>query len=326
MRIINDILDLSSVESGKIRMSPVPVSPSDAPAGDRRAAPSARGRTRRLHRTRTRRGPAPLIQTDPTRVRQVLLNLISNALKFTEHGEIHLAINRAGQVLRIDVTDTGIGMDEEHAISLFEPFTQADVSASRRYGGTGLGLAISRRISRLLGGDLILLRTEPGVGSRFRFTIPVEEAAGEDYKPAPKNLPATEVRRHERALTGRRILVVDDGRDNRLLLSRLLGRVGAEVICAGDGQEGVEAAVAAEQSGKPFDHILMDIHMPVLDGLAAVAELRRRGVMRPIIALTANAMPGTRERCLAAGCQGYLVKPIDRRAILELLACSGRGS
>jgi signal transduction histidine kinase/ActR/RegA family two-component response regulator len=326
LRIINDILDLSSIEAGKLPVSPTAFSPAELVRETvELLRPPATERGLRIPVNFAAGLPA-FVRTDPTRVRQVLLNLLSNALKFTEQGEVRLDVAREGSLLQFNVTDTGIGIDAEHASFLFEPFFQADGTTSRKYGGTGLGLAISRRISRLLGGDLVLVRSGPGVGSQFRFTVPLIEVVGQEHLPSlRKPLPAESngQGRAEGALAGRRILVVDDGRDNRLLLSRMLGKLGAEVVCAGDGREGVEAVLAAEHEGKPFDHVLMDMQMPVVDGFAAVTELRLRGVTRPIIALTANAMPGTRERCLAAGCQEYLIKPIDRSSLLALLLDRG---
>ena len=321
LRIINDILDLSSIEAGKLPVSPSAFSPADLVRETvELLRPPATERGLRIP-VNLAAGLPDLVRTDSTRVRQVLLNLISNALKFTEQGEVRLDVAREDGLLRFDVTDTGIGMAVEQATSLFEPFFQADGTTSRRYGGTGLGLAISRRIARLLGGDLVLVSTGPGSGCHFRFTIPLVEPVADDLRGHHEPVPAeSNGQAHsERTLSGRRILVVDDGRDNRLLLTRLLGKLGAEVICAGDGREGVEVALIAEREGTPFDHILMDMQMPVVDGLAAVVELRSRGVTRPITALTANAMPGTRERCLAAGCEEYLIKPIDRTSLLQVL-------
>jgi CheY-like chemotaxis protein len=218
----------------------------------------------------------------------------------------------------VDVTDTGIGMTPQQLDRLFQPFTQADNSTTRRFGGTGLGLTISRRLANLLGGD-ISVRSEHGKGSTFSFTFNggpregaelIHDLDEADVFVAPKSAAPGTVR-----LRGR-VLLAEDGEDNQDLLSTHLREAGAEVVIAANGRLAVEMA-----SRERFDLILMDMQMPVLDGYGATAALRDAGVKTPIVALTANAMAEDRARCLAAGCTDYLPKPVERLQLLSIAAC-----
>jgi CheY-like chemotaxis protein/HPt (histidine-containing phosphotransfer) domain-containing protein len=252
----------------------------------------------------------------------VLVNLIANAVKFTETGEVvlHVCCQRGpsdASVVRFDVTDTGVGMRADQLAKLFQPFTQADESTTRRFGGTGLGLSISKRLAQMLGGD-VAVRSEPGRGSTFSFTIdggPLEDAQMLTGL-AESQLSTTEPGRSapEVSLQGR-ILLAEDGRDNQRLISAYLREAGAEVVIAENGRVAVEKARA-----QSFALILMDMQMPEMDGYAATSELRRRGIEIPVIALTAHAMSGDREKCLRCGCTDYLTKPIDPERLLKTIA------
>jgi len=266
------------------------------------------------------------MRTDPTRVRQILLNLIGNALKFTREGSIHVRAStlemRGKPFMRIDVQDTGMGMEPGEAAMLFEPFRQADVSIGRRFGGSGLGLAVSRRLARLLGGDLVLLSTVKNEGSTFRLTLPM--MATEDAPTIPLEHPTTappvvaSAKRAPICLGAQtRVLLAEDCEDIQRLIAGILRRAGADVAVAATGFAAVEIALLAEKTARPFRVILMDMQMPVLDGYEAAKRLRKEGFRRPIIALTACAMTGDRERCLGIGCDDYLSKPIDRILLLE---------
>jgi CheY-like chemotaxis protein len=261
---------------------------------------------------------------DPTRTRQILLNLVGNAIKFTHKGRIDVRTwftrdggtgeNPRGR-LHVAVRDTGIGIRPEHIGRLFEPFMQADESMSRRFGGTGLGLPVSMRLARLMDGD-ILVESEPGVGSTFTLVLgaePCEEPAATE---APRP-PAPDARADQRSLRGR-ILFAEDGADNQRLIGFHLRKAGATVHIASDGQAACDALLAAAKTNEPFDLVLMDMQMPVLDGYEATRRIRAAGVATPIIALTAHAMADDRRRCLDAGCDDYLTKPINRDQLLSV--------
>ena len=299
--LLNDILDVSKIEAGK--MTPQ-IGPCDIAQviGDvvemMRQRAAEKGLALRLEIDE------PIIrdvETDALRVRQVVVNLIGNAIKFTEAGEVAAHLSCDGTSLGINVRDSGIGMNAEQVARIFRPFTQADETTTRRFGGTGLGLTISKRLVEMLGGE-IAVRSEPGLGSTFSVSVPIKPAAEPVAKPNASAAAGP--------MRGR-ILVAEDAVDMQRLISLLLTRAGAEVIVAANGVQAVEMATS-----QPFDLILMDMQMSHLDGHGAATELRRRGIRTPIIALTANAMTGDRERCLAAGCDDYLTKPLDRVVLL----------
>jgi CheY-like chemotaxis protein len=252
---------------------------------------------------------------DPSRLRQIVTNLMANAIKFTEHGRVMLTVEaqtRTGRdaVLRFSVSDTGIGVPQEQQVAIFKPFIQADGSTTRRYGGTGLGLAISTNLVTLLGGR-IWLDSETGKGSTFHFTVSfdLQQAL------APTAAPSDAVTGHSLSESRRtlRILVAEDNKVNQLVAARLLEKRGHTVVLAGNGQEALQAMNKAGSGG--FDLILMDVEMPEMDGFETTAIIRAgekfSGTHLPIIAMTANAMKGDEERCLAAGMDGYASKPID---------------
>ncbi len=250
------------------------------------------------------------VETDPARLRQILSNLLSNAVKFTSRGAIGLRVSRAASgasQLLFEVTDSGLGISAQDLERIFTAFGQVDTSHTRRFGGAGLGLAISQRLARLLGGTLGVT-SEPGRGSVFRLEIeaPTAEAA---IAPAPAVQPDRRAR----------VLLAEDGPDNQRLIRTLL-RPRADVALAENGAEALVQALAARDSGEPYDLILMDMQMPVMDGYEATLRLRESGYTAPIVALTAHAMSGDRERCLAAGCDEYLTKPVDRARLFDCLA------
>jgi len=324
LSVIDDILDLSKIEAGKLQIELLPCSPRQLVAEVVEAL-RVRAAAKGLSLVATCVGPIPeQILTDPTRLRQILLNLGGNAIKFTEHGSVTLEVssrNTAGSdggQLVVAVVDTGIGLDAEQASRLFAPFQQADASTTRRFGGTGLGLVISKRLAQSLGGD-ISVHGARGSGCRFELTIATGPLDGSrcDDRPIAIAVAAPQPRARAIRLAGR-ILLAEDGPDNRLLIGRLLERAGAVVDTAADGRAAVQRVQAAQAAGTPHDLILMDMQMPELDGYEATRALRASGIGVPIVAVTAHAMNGDRERCVAAGCDDYLTKPIDRLAMLTV--------
>jgi CheY-like chemotaxis protein len=267
------------------------------------------------------------IKTDPTRLRQILINLIGNAIKFTDHGSVAVHVSLVDPFfapkLKFAVTDTGIGMNEGEIARLFQPFTQANESTTRRFGGTGLGLTICKRLVEMLSGT-IAVESEPGIGSTFSFAIPIGpldnvvcvpgEACADALNAANR---AGTAGPPPKALEGRRILLAEDGPDNQRLIAFVLAKAGASVALAANGEEAVTAAIAADARGEPFDVILMDMQMPILDGYGATSQLRAVHYTRPIIALTANAMADDKAKCLSAGCDDFATKPIDRVRLIE---------
>jgi CheY-like chemotaxis protein len=276
------------------------------------------------------------IETDPTRLRQILINLVGNAIKFTHQGWVRIVVERLPSVadqtvVAFDVIDTGIGMSEAEIGKLFRPFTQADSSTTRNFGGTGLGLTISKRLAELLGGT-VTVASAPGQGSTFRVTIRCGQVSDEVVE-HPHEIaaePASEPARSEAESSGMRarVLLAEDGPDNRRLISFLLTQAGADVETAENGQEAMEKALAGfpgwgrrrSDVRKSFDVILMDMQMPVIDGYEATQRLRAEGYRGPIIALTAHAMNHDRQKCLDAGCDDYLTKPIDKKRLLDIVS------
>ncbi|MBC8067683.1 MAG: response regulator, partial [Deltaproteobacteria bacterium] len=319
LRIVNDILDLSKIEAGTLLTEHVRFSPGELLL-ELRELLDERVRERGLPLRIELAGPIPeTIEGDPTRMRQVLVNLVGNGIKFTDEGEVRVLVelHRERGELELTVSDTGIGMDEELQRRLFVPFNQADTSNTRRHGGTGLGLAISKRLVDAMGGR-ISAQSEPGVGSTFRFTVPTGPLGGVGMIDAlPVRDPAPPGQAVARTLAGRTVLLVDDVSDVRNLLKSYLGDAGAQVVEAGDGAAALVAFEAMRREHRLPDVVLLDMQMPVLDGYDTARGLRSLGHAKPIIALTAAAMKGDRERCLDAGCDDYLTKPVSRDALLE---------
>ncbi len=328
LTIINDILDLSKVEAGKMTIERIAINPSELVA-EVASLVKIKADGAGISLKTDFEGPIPkVIATDPTRLRQILINLLGNAIKFTECGSVQLITTctrvRDVDFLQFDIVDTGIGMTESQVDRLFQPFSQADTSTTREFGGTGLGLTISKRFAETLGGDLTLVETEANVGSRFRVTIATGSLDGVDMdtSPAAPQVASKEVaiKEVDVRLDGFRILLAEDGPDNQRLLSFILKKAGAEVQIEENGQLATDAVFAAIEASTPFDCILMDMQMPVMGGYEATRLLRESGYAGPILALTAHAMDGDEQKCVDAGCDDYLTKPIDRAVLLAKVA------
>jgi PAS domain S-box-containing protein len=328
--LINDILDLSKVEAGKMEVERVPCSPVQVVE---EAVSLMRVRAAEKGLSLDARYEFPLPETilsDPRRVRQVLVNLVNNAVKFSSEGHVEIVVRcitdvQGGRaVIAFDVKDTGIGMTPDQISRLFQPFAQADSSTTRQHGGTGLGLAISKRLAEALGGDIHVV-SRPGEGSTFTFTMEAELPAPIRMLNDLSEVPARASHQPQSPcpaavrLRGR-VLLAEDGPDNQKLISAILRKAGAEVDVAPNGQVAVEKALAALSAGTPYGAILMDMQMPEVDGYEATRQLRRSGYKGPIVALTAHAMAGDRDKCIAAGCDDYAIKPMDRMALLATLA------
>ncbi|MFN4244146.1 MAG: ATP-binding protein [Tepidisphaerales bacterium] len=322
MELINDILDLSKIEAGRMQVERVEVDVAKLLAevvSMMRPRATEKGLDFQVYFEGPVRRKAV---TDPLRVKQILVNLLGNAIKFTQRGVVMLRVcDTPGRVLRFEVVDTGVGIDPEKLGTLFEPFVQEDSSTTRRFGGTGLGLAISRRLARFLGGDIRVAST-PGEGSVFTVELDGGERSVEQVSGIVENEVPAAGAAAERAekLPACRLLLVEDGKDNQKLITTYLRRAGATVEVAENGRLGVEAVWAAEREGRPFDLVLMDMQMPELDGYGAASALRRGGYGGPIVALTAHAMSDDREKCLSAGCSDYLTKPVDRGLLVDTVA------
>jgi len=341
LALINDILDVSKIEAGRMTVERIDthlVETIREVVGLLRDRAKAKGLTLEVeYHTDMPRS----IQTDPIRLRQILTNLIGNAIKFTEQGSVTVAASLLeaqadAPVLRIDVTDTGIGLSESQQQTIFDAFTQADTTTTRKFGGTGLGLRISKTLANLLGGD-ITVNAIPGKGSTFSITLDpgkidrlgmisqmqlaadelfgeqhrLQASAAQDHQPQP----AAEA---VNLLDGARVLLAEDGLDNQRLISMILKKKGVEVTLAEDGLEAIEY-LESQGETSPFDIVLMDMQMPRLDGYAATTRLREMGYTLPIIALTAHAMSSDRDKCLDAGCSDFLTKPIDKPAFLAAI-------
>lgn len=255
---------------------------------------------------------------DPLRFRQILNNIIGNAIKFTTRGEVKVRVAASQtdglQLLKVQVEDNGVGISDKQVANLFRPFSQADSSITRRFGGTGLGLILSRKLAQALGGDLKLLRSELGRGSQFEITVAYSQKLATDILNSSTEIPVSLANEVHYALKNCRILVADDSRDNQILISRILRISGADVQLANDGVEAVEQALAGD-----FDLVLMDIQMPHLSGHEATAKLRKNGFTKPVIALTAQALQEDRQKCLSSGCNDYLTKPIQRVELIQTI-------
>ena len=263
------------------------------------------------------------ITADSRRFRQILVNLISNALKFTDHGRVTIETELVNDVddpkLCIHVCDTGIGMSEEALNRIFNPFSQADPKTARKYGGTGLGLSISKRLAEGMQAELHV-ESKKGKGSRFTLCIPVTPQQVEETVDPRVNTAEIKQSDSKFPAINAPVLVVDDRRDVWRLSKYFLERCGATVSIAEDGRQALDCVEQAIADDQPFDLILMDMQMPVMNGQKAVEELRRRGVETPVIAMTADAMEGEKERCLKFGCNAYLSKPFDGLKLMNLCA------
>jgi signal transduction histidine kinase/CheY-like chemotaxis protein len=329
LSLINGILDLSKIEAGRFEVARERCSPIRVVA-EVASLLRVQAVEKGLVLETVAVGPVPEeIETDCTRLRQILINLVGNAVKFTESGRVRIELGLVAGTsddarwLEIAVADTGCGVAPAQMQRVFETFTQLQGSLTREHQGTGLGLALSRKLARLLGGE-ISVESALDRGSRFSLRLPCPPLAG------VRVLPAAEVGEFavlERALVSTaslalsgRVLLVEDGLDNQRLIENILRRAGLVVEIAPDGAQGCELALLSESSDEPYDVVLMDMQMPVLDGYTAVQRLRASGYGGAIIALTAHAMAGDRERCLAVGCNDYATKPIARDVLLAQIA------
>jgi signal transduction histidine kinase/ActR/RegA family two-component response regulator len=333
LAIINDILDLSKIEAGQMKVDRQRVRTVDL-VQDVMRLMDDRARQKGIALKLAFEGEVPdVVTTDPTRVRQVLINLLGNAVKFTEQGAVTLTVRRdpgERRTVEFEVADTGIGMSPEQLASLYHPFVQADSSTTRRFGGTGLGLAISRRCVDMLGGA-ISVRSAPGAGTTFTVRLDAGDLTGvqpaslrqaqvaEPGTGAPAGagslrLPAA-VRQ---PLTGVRVLLAEDGIDNQRLIRFHLERAGARIDIVDNGAKALERIAEGSRLDR-YDVILMDMQMPVMDGYEAVRRLVAAGERTPVIALTAHGMVGDREKCLDAGCTEYLCKPVDARGLVSAI-------
>ena len=318
MMLLNDILDISKIESGQLVI-----------AYDKIDAAALAQDCVTLHRAAAKRKDVKLTLhvghdvpsraiSDPLRLRQVLLNLIANAVKFTEAGSIEVSVLREGDQLAFAVEDSGIGIDPARIEQIFDPFVQEEATTSRRFGGTGLGLSISRQLAELLGGSLVV-DSMPGTGSRFTLRIPLEEVS-ED---TPHAIPPSEDRAQDTMRSGARILLAEDHDINRLLVTAMLEQLGQQVDVAEDGLRAVNKALEAAERGQPFDLVLMDVQMPGCDGYSATRMIRQSGIAArtlPIIALTANAFPEDVAAAREAGMQAHLAKPLVFEDLAKMLA------
>ena len=327
MLLLNDILDLSKIEAGQISIDSAAV---DLDATVRECAalhrPTAEKKGLGLHVEREfnseeeRSEAPPWIITDGLRLRQIVLNLIGNAVKFTETGLIQVSYTVEDDQICIKVTDTGIGISQSRLESIFRPFTQGESDTSRRFGGTGLGLSISRQLAELLGG-FVDVESEPGVGSCFTLTLPATRARP-DSPPKIDDDPLPDVSEPDALPQSARILLAEDNDVNRELVVEMLERCGQSVAIAHDGNEAISLVIDGLMRDKPYDLVLMDIQMPGCDGYAATRAIRAEGIRAntlPIIALTANAFPEDIVSARDAGMQAHLAKPLDFAALARVL-------
>jgi Signal transduction histidine kinase len=310
-KIINDILDITKVESGYFEIERNPTSIVDLLA-ETHLLVERKKRSDEVRIEISKEGFVPeYIVTDAVRLKQILVNVLGNAVKFTQKGFVRLTYRLAEGQLEFEIRDTGHGIDKEQQSLLFRTFSQVDSSLSRKHEGTGLGLALAQKLARLLEGDVYLERSEVGHGSvfivRVGLQIPQHQEQVVKVTQEEKNIGDVDI-------SDKKVLVVDDVEDNRLLLNHMLKRKNVKVEFASDGEQAVQAALQDE-----FDVIFMDMQMPVMDGYRATEILRAKGYKKPIIALTAHAMKEDREKCLKAGCNDYLTKPVQLKALVKAI-------
>ena len=327
LNIINDILDLSKIEAGRMEIERVNCSPVQT-VTDAVSLLSEKANEKGVVLDVQYVGSCPeTIRTDPTRLRQILTNLLANAIKFTDRGgAVRLAVELVPSLahgegrIQFRITDTGVGMTDEQVKRLFQPFAQADSSTTRKFGGTGLGLTISRQFAQMLGGE-ITVASQSGIGSAFTVEVETGPMHAVRLFDAPRVM--AEVIDEPAEVVGNKlngkILLAEDGLTNQELIGLHLREAGAEVVMAENGRIACERVAEAKKAHAPFDLILMDMEMPEMDGCQATMQLRNSGVKAPIIALTANAMSADRDHCMTAGCNAFVTKPIDWPRLMDLI-------
>lgn len=333
LAIINDILDISKLQAKQMQIEKLNASPFQI-AQEVLELLQVRAKEKSITIDMQIAGPVPQsIETDPIRLKQILLNLVGNAIKFTESGSVQLRMNlpkplsSEDQLIKFEIVDSGIGITDDQASQLFQAFHQADSSVARRFGGTGLGLAISKQLSELLGGT-IEVHSQLGHGSTFTVTVATGSLDGVKLLDSLDGLAATQRQNSNRdsvelhacdannTLADVNILLAEDGRDNQRIITYLLKKAKSQVTVVENGRLAVEAVLAATNQNQPFDVILMDMQMPIMGGYEATSILREKGYQGTIVALTAHAMTGDREKCIQAGCDEYLTKPVNRDKLI----------
>ena len=341
LTIINDILDLSKIEAGQMQVEAIDTSTQET-VEHVLSLMEVRAKAKNLKLQAKWQGDIPeVFACDPVRLRQCLINLVGNAIKFTEHGSVSICAsidssNAENPLVKFEVVDTGIGLADWQMDRLFQAFSQADTSTTRKFGGTGLGLTISKRLAELMGGDITVASKE-GEGSTFTLTVAAgsldklrlinlnkkESGTKASQERAAQAETSSPAEGSEKPLDGVKVLFAEDGPDNQRLVAFVLKKAGAEVTVVENGRLAVEQLTAdATLDGDildpaPFDVMLLDMQMPEMDGYTAAGFLREKGSKLPIIALTAHAMSGERDKCIAAGCDDYGTKPIDRKKLIE---------
>ena len=322
LNVINQILDLSKIEAGKLIIEQLWCSPKEI-CDEIISTMLVNANDKGIGLQFNLDKDIPIeIKTDALRLKQILINLIGNAIKFTEQGSVTLKLEREKKAdhseLVMTVSDTGIGISDEKLKAIFEPFTQADGSLTRRFGGTGLGLTVSKRLAEQLGGDIIA-SSQQGKGSQFCLILPFdcERRRADPISVAPK----IEVPEHKTAnlRLNYRILLAEDEKVNQHFVSAMLRKAGATVDVVDDGLAAYSKVIEQFNAGSPYDVVLMDMQMPELDGYQATRKLRDNGYDKPIIALTAHAMEGDRKKCTDSGCSDYTTKPIRKPVLFDLI-------
>jgi len=329
LSLLNDILDLSKIEAGKFDIEKTRFSLVEV-IEDVVSLMNVRSSEKGLELKTEYEGLIPAtIESDPTRLRQILINLVGNAIKFTEVGAVTIKVkllnsDSSSPQLQLKVIDSGIGIEESKFERVFNPFTQSDTSTTRKFGGTGLGLTISKRLAEALGGSISLCSVL-GQGSTFSVTLDTGPVKKQDLiRPTTSEKTLTEEfdstpEVGKNPVLNCHILLAEDGEMNQRLITHLLKKAGAQVEVAENGQVAFEKYASSVKNNQPFDVILMDMQMPILDGYSATSKLREADCELPIIALTAHAMSGDREKCLAAGCDDYATKPIDKQKLYSMI-------
>ena len=319
LRLIDDILDLSKVEAGMMMTETIEFSLAEMLA-DFNSVMALKAEEKGVRFCFTNDTLVPdLICSDQFRLKQILTNIVGNAIKFTDNGQVDLFVAFENPYLQFRIKDTGVGISKEQATKLFQPFAQADISTTRKFGGTGLGLVLSRRLAETLGGKLELIESKEGTGSTFLVEVKAEllpqaKLVGIEALTVVAGARG-EVRKSGQNLRGLKVLLVEDSPDNQRLIGTYLRNEGAQMVSASDGAKGVELALTEN-----FDVVLMDIQMPVLDGHEATKKLRHANYAGPIIALTAHAMKEEQTKCFESGFTEFLTKPIQRDVLIEILS------